>query len=301
MFFVFKGHLSPFWRLCGGTQDEPTDQDTVPPLIVRIGWILLGRTVSFVLFQVLHGVVNRWTEMRMLDDCADDYLVLIYQEEVRMQNSLETFNWEFDLSLAVEIVRWNDKEKKKHFPNIRNEVTLILDDSILPVTETYFFIISVCILDGELKKLPGLEMTILWRVRWRSRDTNIPAVDLILLHAERGPCSYAENWERSQGKPVWINPMQSALLGKRSHPEWVSQVKWKRRAQCLGELSQQKGKHMECSRNLKCLPMDRAMHTVSCKTSVGPSWRLWWAVLTVSHHFIRQTTWNHGKGVSWTT
>lgn len=43
--------------------------------------------------------------MRMLDDCADDYLVLIYQEEVRMQNSLETFNWEFDLSLAVEIVR----------------------------------------------------------------------------------------------------------------------------------------------------------------------------------------------------
>ena len=144
MFFVFKGHLSPFWRLCGGTQDEPTDQDTVPPLIVRIGWILLGRTVSFVLFQVLHGVVNRWTEMRMLDDCADDYLVLIYQEEVRMQNSLETFNWEFDLSLAVETVRWNDKEKKKHFPNIRNEVTLILDDSILPVTETYFFIISVC-------------------------------------------------------------------------------------------------------------------------------------------------------------
>ena len=127
-------------------------------------------------------------------------------------------------------------------------------------------------------------MTILWRVRWRSRDTNIPAADLMLLHAERGPCSYAENWECSQGKPVWINPMQSALLGKCSHPEWVSQVKWKRRAQCSGELSQQKGKHMECSRNLKCLPMDRAMHTVSCKTSVGPSWRLWWAVLTVSHH-----------------
>lgn len=62
---------------------------------------------------------------------------------------METFNWEFELSLEVEIVSSMILKKKKknnnnNFPNIRNEVTPILDYSILLVTETYFFIISVC-------------------------------------------------------------------------------------------------------------------------------------------------------------
>lgn len=50
----------------------------------------------------------------------------------------------------------------KNFPNVSNEVTLILDYSILLVTETYF-LHHFCLffLNGGLKKLPSLEIVIL--------------------------------------------------------------------------------------------------------------------------------------------
>lgn len=137
----------------------------------------------------------------------------------------------------------------KNFPNVSNEVTLILDYSILLVTETYF-LHHFCLffLNGGLKKLPSLEIVILWRFRQRSRETNIPAAGPILSRAKGEPCFYTENWEQSQEKPEQINPMQNVLLGNGSHPGWASQVKWNEEGT---RLSQQKDKHMECSRNLK--------------------------------------------------
>lgn len=70
---------------------------------------------------------------------------------------METFNWEFSSLLDVETV---SSMMTKNVPNVRNEVTLILDYSLLLVTErNTFFSSFVSVLHGGLKKLPGLEMS----------------------------------------------------------------------------------------------------------------------------------------------
>lgn len=141
--------------------------------------------------------------------------------------------------------------------------------------------------------LPGLEMRILWRFRWRSREANIPAAWPILLHAKGELCFYAENWERSQEKPEWINPMQNALLGSCSHPGWASQVKWNEEGI---RLSQRRDKHMECSKNLKHLTMARAMNTKEKhggalgKRAPATAWKVLYVVLLYVTLFILQTT-----------
>lgn len=70
---------------------------------------------------------------------------------------METFNREFSSLLDVETV---NSLITKNVPNVRNEITLILDYSLLLVTErNTFFSSFVSVLHGGLKKLPGLEMT----------------------------------------------------------------------------------------------------------------------------------------------
>lgn len=56
---------------------------------------------------------------------------------------METFNREFSSLLDVETV---NSLMTKNVPHVRNEVTLILDYSLLLVTErnTFFFIICIC-------------------------------------------------------------------------------------------------------------------------------------------------------------
>lgn len=59
---------------------------------------------------------------------------------------METFNWEFSSLLDVETV---SSMMTKNVPNVRNEVTLILDYSLLLVTErNTFFSSFVSVLHG---------------------------------------------------------------------------------------------------------------------------------------------------------
>jgi hypothetical protein len=69
------------------------------------------------------------------------------------------------------------------------------------------------------------------------RQEDIPAARRILSHAKRELCFYTENWEQSQVKPEWINPVQNAPLGNSAHPVWASQVKENQLGTGLGKAS----------------------------------------------------------------
>lgn len=150
---------------------------------------------------------------------------------------------------------------------------------------------------GGLKKLPGLEMTILWRFRWRSRETNIPAAGPILSHAKCELCFYTEIWELSQEKPEWINPIQNALLENCSHPGWASQVKWNEEDSRFRRAFSAEDRWIECSGNLKYFTTARVMNAEEekpgneLKQVWDTSWRAVHAMLSIESFilFILQT------------
>lgn len=155
----------------------------------------------------------------------------------------------------------------------------------------------------DWKNLADLEMTILWRFRWKSRETNIPADRSILLRVKYAPYFYSIKWEHSQEKLEWFNTMQNAPLGNCFHLGWASEIKWNEEGI---RLSQQSDKHMECSRNLKYFTITRSMNAEEEKHDnelEKHSWRLHGRLICCAHHYMlhlakSQELW---KAVSLTT
>lgn len=89
------------------------------------------------------------------------------------------------------------------------------------------------------------------KVRWRSGETSIPAARPILSHATGEPYFHSENWEHGPEKPEWINTTTFSIRRLLS-PGLNKPVPWKEEGL---RLFQQRGKHTDCSRDVKGIPV----------------------------------------------